>query len=473
MPSIIIYSTDKKYLDRTIDGILDSSSRSYIDEIIVCDDTGEGYTRKGIKVLVTKNIGRARAWNQAAAASIGKQLVFIRDKTKPSVNWLSQLNRILEVQPKALVSPVVYTLDLNLWTTEVSRWKRFGWRWDLNLHDRAHSNNPDSPAISSHCIACTKEWFDHIDGFDDGMGPGSGEDVELSLKSWLLGGSVLVCDDASIAVALEVDRSSGTINNLARIVEAWMPAYATHFYNANNINHSQVVVGRLTNLVKVQEKQTRSIEWFLATKQPELLGIYNLKSSASKKNIAIVGPGPSLDYLNSALINRHDIIIGVDYAGLLFDCDYVMTDVAHIAIELQKNYSEQKFVVPIVLQNRIAGEMTSTSELLPSAIQFEMAPRNSTPISLEPPFCDLDNMVLTAIQFALFLNPESVTVYGCDNKIVGGKSHTSKSEYYDDGKLWVDNENTKRQFALYEYGIDQLGRLAIAAGIPLLRVSHA
>lgn len=473
MPSILIYSTDKKYLDKTIDEILDTTAHTLIDEIIVCDDTGEGYTRKGVKTQVTNRVGRAKAWNQASLTSIGKQLVFIKDKTKPNINWLSHLSAVLDSHPQALVSPVVHTLDLNLWTTEVSRWRRFGWRWDLNLYDRTYSGIADSPAVSSYCIACTKAWFNEMGGFDNGMGSGAGEDLEFSLRCWLLGGSVLVCDDAVIAAALEVNYDSNTVNNLARIVEAWMPEHATHFYSARGVDQSKIDVGRLVNLTRLQEKQKRPFEWFLNTKQPELAGIYDLKSSAAKKSVAIVGPGPSLDYLNLAIINRHDIIIGTDYMGLMVDCDFVMTDAAHVAIELQKKYDENKFVVPVALQNRIAGEMTPTSQLLPMANQFEYAAQNAMPVSVDPPFCDFENMVLTAVQFALFLGPASVTVYGCDNKVIAGKSHTSKIEYYDGGRLWPDNDGTRRRFALYEYGMDQLGRLALTAGIPLIRVCHA
>jgi len=473
MPSIIIYSTDNKYLDKTIDEILDTTPSTLIDEIIVCDDVGSGYARSGVKTQLTNRIGRANAWNLAALTSVGEHLIFIKDKTKPSINWISGLVSALNDRPQSIVSPIVHTLDLSLWSSTPSRWKRFGWRWDLNLYDRICPVGNESPAISSYCIACTKSWFNEIGGFDSGMNSGGGEDIELSLRCWLLGGSVHVCDDSIISVALELDYNTNTINNLARIVEAWMPEYATNFYNAHRIDKTKIITGRLTNLIKAQEKQRRAFEWFLNTKQPELIGVYGLKSAATNKNIAVVGCGPSLDYINHAMINRHDVIIGVDYAGLLFDCDFVMTDTLHVAIELQKKYDESKLVVPTMLYNRIIGEIVPTSELLPSANQFEYANKNSVIVSVDPPFCDFDNIALTAIHFALFLNPSNVTIYGCDNKIVDGKSHTSRIEYYDGGKLWPDNDGTRRRFALYEYGIDQLGKIAVNVGIPLIRVSHA
>jgi hypothetical protein len=473
MPSLIIYSTDKRRLDKTIDGILDRTRPADIDEIVVCDDTGEGYSRPGVRTHVTTGVGRAKAWNHAAAAAVGQRLVFLKDRTKVGTDWLPPLVEMLNNDDSALVSPVVHTLDIPLWTTEVSRWRRFGWRWDLNIYDRAFAGRPDSPAISSYCIACDRRWFTEIGGFDQGMDNGAGEDIEIALRSWLFGGSVKVADDSLIAVALELDYGPHTVNNLARIVEAWLPGQASRFYGARGLVPQDVNTGRLNNLLRLQEKQKRPIEWFLSTRQPELFSIYDLKGAAVGRSVAVIGPGASLDYVNFALINRHDIVIGVDYVGLLFDCDYVITDSIHIISELRSKYSDQKFVVPVVLHDRQAGRPLAAAELLPLSQQFEMAQSGVALTSADPPLCNFDNMVLTAAHFALFLGPTAVTVFGCDNKIIGGKSHTSKIEYYDNGQIWPDSESTRRKFAFYEYGLDQLGRLAHACNIPLLRVCHA
>ncbi len=471
MPSIIIYATDNKYLDKTIDGVLDRTNN--VDEIIVCDDAGLGYSRSGICVLSTDKIGRAKAWNAASEVASGKILIFIKDKTKVSDDWVLPLLQTISEYPQSLVSPVVNTLDLGLWMTESSRWRRFGWRWDLNLYDRTYAGRDESPAISSYCIAVTKEWFNFIGGFDNGMDIGSGEDIEISLRSWLLGGSCRVCDGSNIAVALELDYSTKTNNNLARIAEAWFPGKAGYFYAARGLQPQQLDIGRLANLTRLQDKQKRTFEWFIGMKQPELSSIYDLKQSAGGKNIAIVAPGPSLDMVNPAVIQRYDIIIGIDYTAKLFDCDFVFTDAVHVLSELKDKYQDNRFVVPVALQDRPSGVFVPASEIVPAAQQFELGQNGAVPASLDPPFANFDSLVLAAAHFALFLGPVSITIFGFDNKIIGGRSHTSKIDYYDDGRLWPDADSTRKRFAFYEFGLDQLGRLAHAAGIPLLRISHA
>lgn len=469
MLTAIIYATDSKYLDRTIDGLLDTTTT--LDEVIVCDDAGLGYKRQGVTVLSTDKVGRAKAWNGAARRAKGDHLVFLKDKTKFGDDWATPVLKVLAESHDCLVSPVVHTLDLGLWAAEPTRWRRFGWRWDLNLYDRSYTGRPESPAVSSYCIATTKAWFDHLGGFDVEMLPGPGEDIELSLRSWLFGGSVKVCDDATIASALEVDY--GAVSNLARIVEAWLPNQASHFYNARGVKPSELSIGRLNNLSRLQSKQRRAVEWFLSSCQPELYGIYELRGAAHGRTVAVVAPGPSLDLINPALVQRHDIVIGVDYVGMMFDCDFVVADSVQVVTELRKKYPEHKFITPLALQDRASASFVPAAELVPLAQQFELGQSGMAPVSLDPPFCNFESLALVAVHAALFLSPLSVTVFGLDNKVLGGRSHTSKLDYYDDGRLWPDTESTRRKFALYEYGLDQLGRLALEAGTPLLRVSHA
>lgn len=468
MISVIIYATDATYLNRTIRGIQDRTPD--LKEVIVCDDAGVYDGTPGAIVLRTGKVGRARAWNAAATQATGDILVFVKDKTKVGDDWTVPLVESLTRDPNALVSPVVHTLDLGLWMAEASRWKRFGWRWDLNIYDRPHTNRAESPAISSYCIATTRVWFENLGGFDPEMGTGAGEDIELSLRSWLYGGAVRVVDGCSIAVGLEVDYNTKTLDNLARIAETWFPEHASHFYNARRVTPQQVNVGRLPNH---DAKQRQPVEWFFATKQPELVGIYDLRGAASGKTVAVVAPGASLDLLNPAVVLRHDLVIGVDYVGMLFDCDFVITDSTHVVAELRRKYAEQKFVVPLVLEDRTGGAAVAAVDVVPLAQQFELARGGSPPVALEPPFCNYDSMVLAAAHFALFIGARSVTVFGHDGKLLGGRSHTSKIEYYDDGKLWPDADSTRRHLALVEHGFDQLGRLALSVGVPLLRVSHA
>jgi len=378
---------------------------------------------------------------------------------------------MLDKHQKSIVSPRIYSLNTELWVTEDDCWKRFGWRWDLTLYNRQHVGIPDSPAISSYCIAVRKDWFDNIGGFDCGIGfGGEGEDIEFSLRSWLFGGFVFVCDDSYIATRQY--QHNRRIEDVARIVEAWLPSYISRFLAACDIP-DDLKIGRINNLLDFQDKLVRTPEWFFEVVQPELGAVYDLRGIAAGKSIAVVGCGPSMDYIESALINRYDIIIGVDYMGLSFDCDYVVADSSDAVVELKSKYSASSFVVPFFLFDRASASYISTNKVIADSVQFELSDEVGRVSGITPPFCNFEQSFHTAVNFALFLGPRRVTLFGCDNKLIEGKSHSASVGYYDDGCLWSHSDSTRRKFAMYEYGIEKLGKLACSVGIPLIRMNHA
>jgi hypothetical protein len=324
---------------------------------------------------------------------------------------------------------------------------------------------PDSAALSSYCVAVNRSWLLELGGFDEG----GAEAAELALRCWLFGGRVEVADDSVIGSLIDFQVNKV---GLARMVEAWLPSYSSFFYDCHKIDPVDIDVGRLDKLAKLQEKQQISADSFLAEQLPELFGVYGLRKMAAGKSVAIVGTGPSIDLVNPALINRHDIVIGLDYMGLLFECDYVLATNVTMIVQLRAKYRDNKFILPMMLENRMAGEFTPAESIVPGCIQFELGRLQQVPQTAYPPFCNFDNSLHAAVHLALFMGASGITLFGCDHKVVGGKSHSAKIDYYDGGKLWPDSEATRRRFATFEFGLGQLGRLASDLQIPLLRTNH-
>lgn len=472
MASIIVYLADTKYINRTLSELVDKTPSYLLEDVIVCNDTGHDYKNDSVLVLNTDRAGRSKCWNDAAKQASSDELVFLRDTTKLSREWLQPL--IARVKDSSsLVSPKIHTLNTDFWSTENESWERFGWRWDLSLYSRTSLRSVESPSISSNCIVVTANWFEHLGGFDEGMSSGVGEDIEISLRSWLFDGKVEIEDDSSIAVRSEIDNSKRTVNNLARIVEIWMPQFSSRFFAARGIKPSELNIGRLANLMQLQDKRLHSIDWFLERCQPELNGLYDLRGIASGKSVAVIGPGSSIDLIDPSWVYRHDIIIAVDYMGLAFEADYVVTDSSHVAIELKSRYNQNQFVLPLGLSDVVSSEYIPASAVIQNCYQFEVSKLQGRVISDSPPFCNFDQSLHSAVNFAIFLQPRTISLFGCDNKIINGKSHSAKIEYYDDGKLWPDSDAIRKKFVYSDFGIDQLGKLASSIGIPLIRVNHA
>jgi len=467
MCTFIIYCRNNQYLTETLHDLIDKTPPGLIQEIILCDDNGVLEKDKlplneWDHVIRTGNIGKSRAYNQAAALATSEILVFLQQPTKFSTDWLPPL--LARLQARTLVCPVAFTLDTNLWATEDRGWQRYGLRWDFTVHNRKFRSSDNSP-IACFCMVIRQDFFIEMGGFDDGSGPGPGDNICLSLKTWMAGGEVKIVDESYVAIVPEVE--SERRENLARLVEAWFPKYVSYYYQVSGQKPGNV--GRIDRLVGFAEKCERSAEWWLANLQPELLGVQALHGTAHGKRVAVVGDGPSLGYVTHAMVNNHDIVIGVDYIGGLFDCDYVVSNSADVVAQLEVPVN--RLVVPYVLEQKLSGGFVVAAEAVPGAIQLEVGEIGEVG-GVFPPFCNFGNVTLLALHFALFLGPSTITLFGCDNKIIDGKSHTNLVEQYDTGEMWTDSEQTRKRFSFYETGLSQLGKLADNLNIPILRVGH-
>jgi len=482
MASIIIYTTSDKYIEYSIESILNNTPPNLIDEIIICGDGISGPTcwkstisnvfDESIKIVNNDTIiGRAKLWNKAVQLAKGDDLIFINQDVKVSEDWIYPLIDGLNKEEDTILSPVIYDLDVDFWSSDGFPTDSYGWRWDLKLRSKPHSLI-GSPSVSSACIVIKKDRFNEIGGFDDRMEPGEGEDIEISLKNWLLGGKVKIVKDSEIAVKKsDVGNNNNTLYNLSRIAEVWLDKYASFYYEFYNMKPADINTGRLNNLMEIKEKQKKNLKWFLDNHQPELISVYDLKHVAHNKTIGIIADGPSIDFIDSSIINKHDILIGIDYIGTIFKCDYVITHISNIAVELMKSYEDNKILVPTIL-NSYSDQQQPVGSLSENLIHFELDELGATPQRIGPPFCNFGSPVHSAIHFASFLGARQISLYGMDNKFIGNKSHTSKIELYNDGSYWPNDENTKNKFKFYDHGIDQLGKLLLENKIPLIRINH-
>lgn len=356
---------------------------------------------------------------------------------------------------------------------ESTKWDDFGWRWDLNLCQRSHTNISTSPATSPYCMIMTKDWYDEVGGFDKNMQFGGGENIELSLRNWLFGGDVIIDKESEIASQISIDTNPNTISNLARIAEVWFEHHCSKFYEERQLDPMSINCGRLDNLLQLEGKKQRSIDWFVNNVQVELGKIYELKKSAHGKRVAVLGVGPSVDYISRNELNRFDIVIGVDYSSLLFECDYVVTDMVHVLSKMRERYADNKFVLPTQLGNISASRWDDAVTVASDSIIFDIGRVGEPASRLSPPFLNFENPSLSAVHLALFMEPVSVTLFGYDHRLLAGKSHTSLIEYYDGGEVWMESENTNRRFEYFESGMRSLASLALRHNIPLMRVSHA
>ena len=182
-------------------------------EIVVADDA----SNDGSIAELTKRIPRVRIVHSgtrlgasagkdlAARNARGEVLVFLDSHTKPESGAIARLVRDVRASGgKALCTPGIATLDVATWRNDLQQVGHgygfdlvtFGSYW-LPLTKLTRSNTPgagplyESPAMIGCAFAITSEMYERMQGFDSQMRTWGVEDLDFSLKCWLMGGQIL------------------------------------------------------------------------------------------------------------------------------------------------------------------------------------------------------------------------------------------------------------------------------------------
>ena len=491
MTAFVIYYNHKSYeqgeFKKTIDGLIDSVSFDDISTILICADgethfddeclsdiNKKPYKKYNIKVIEGASIGRAKLFNLALSDldDLAHSVVFLDGPIKFGGSWFNRLKK--HFINGVLCSCQINTLDRLHWSFDKTSWNTFGFRWDLDLICKKSVGVGDvveSAVVSSYCMAGCVETFKTLGGFDDGMLPGCGEDIEISIRNWLMGGRCLVVGGGKgVAVAPRLE-SNNDVHNKARIAELWMGKKSSYFYDAVGLDKNDLNVGRLNQFNNIGPL-SRSINWLIESKLPEIGKIFDLAKWCGK-SVGIISNGYSIDLIDQSVINRHDILIGVDFMATKYECDFVVTNDVSVVEAVSKLYKQNEVFMPVRITDVNNGQYIKYDQVMPQANVFETSNNiMAESLSVVPPFIDYNDNTLFAVQISLFMNPREIIIYGMDNKIINGKSHTSNIEYYRDGVIYADNAITRKHFANIEYGLSRLGLIASKKGVSLLRMSH-
>lgn len=100
----------------------------------------------------------------------------------------------------------------------------------------------------------TKKWWTEIEGMDTGMLQWGGENIDISLRTWMCGGQIVVADKTYIAHAFrkkapyKVDVKN-VARNAARSAEVWLgPEYIDKFYKSRKIKRGSIDFGDISSI---------------------------------------------------------------------------------------------------------------------------------------------------------------------------------------------------------------------------------
>eukprot|EP01068_Selenidium_serpulae_P017140 Selendium_serpulae@DN6354_c0_g1_i11.p1 len=264
---ILAAFNEHKYIQRTLESIVNATHPSVLKEIIIVDDASEPpmitaydtaqFPPPLVKVMRhDKREGLIRSKKEGGDADPG---------------WAIPVLRHINTNYKRVVVPTIPMLDGDTWT--VNR-KAVGikmmFEWDLAFH-WFDDGNDWVPCMSGGLLAMSKDWWTESGTLDEGMLQWGGENIEQSIRVWLCGGEIVVARDSIIAHVFRdkfpypIDNSL-IMRNKVRTVEGWWDDESKErFYKASPyaLNFKKNI-GDLSSRQEIKDRlNCKPFEWYI------------------------------------------------------------------------------------------------------------------------------------------------------------------------------------------------------------------
>lgn len=203
----------------TIESIARHSEGLDCEAIVVDDGSTDGSVAalRGrengrVKIVRGGRLGVARARNLGATHARGEYLVFMDAHCRVSPGWLDRFVEVLSHPDVGLAGPSFTKLE-----TPYPR--GCGMYWSDYTLDPCWFETPESagcyeaPLTTGACQAFRRDAFEALGGYDPGFTRWGFEDVEMCLRTWLLGYRVAVQPLVTIAHYFRESRDNYTVDD--------------------------------------------------------------------------------------------------------------------------------------------------------------------------------------------------------------------------------------------------------------------
>lgn len=287
--SVVIPSCNEgELLAMTVASVLTDSAYPNLEIIVVDDGSTDGSTAPlvhlddRVRLLRGDLLGLSRARNWGAEEATGDMLVFLDAHCRVFAGWLKELVAALAASDVALVGPAFCSF-------ESDERRGCGMTWVNDQLDTAwfelkQMREPyEVPLLPGGCQAFRAETFSQLGRYDEGMTRWGFEDIEISVRAWLLGYRILGVPTALVAHHFREQRvfevtQEGILYNYLRLLYL-------HF-SPRRIAHLLAAVGSETEIGSVlralmqsdvlelrrelEAVRPRDDDWFFATFAPTL-----------------------------------------------------------------------------------------------------------------------------------------------------------------------------------------------------------
>ena len=252
-----------------------------------------------------------------------------------NTGWLEPLLEKVINEPTVLAVPHIDRLLKGPRFIEVKHGMVNVFGWSLTTYYRETETSKltfNTPVMTGDAFAANRQFLDDIGSYDDGMESGNGETLELSLRTWMCGGSIQVVSCSRVAAkdAL-LPHNITSDKNFDRIATLW---FSHDYQRVINKHHTSKYVmnvddqDQLDMRQKFLQKTTQcqDIDWYMEgpgrdiARPANLQLFYNMGKLGNAAGVCVHGTAQEDGLITADLCRPHiydpEMIFEHDMSGM-------------------------------------------------------------------------------------------------------------------------------------------------------------